>query len=59
MPRSGDELAQWIAQRWRWFLYRVRFHPLTTQVLPKVVATLSDYAQLMRLDKPIGIWLLL
>jgi 4-hydroxybenzoate polyprenyltransferase len=59
MPRSGDELAQLAMQRWRWFMYRVRFHPLTTQVLPKVVATLTDYAKLMRLDKPIGIWLLL
>ncbi|MGO9514740.1 MAG: 4-hydroxybenzoate octaprenyltransferase [Steroidobacteraceae bacterium] len=48
-----------IAQRWRWFAYRVRFHPWTTNELPKFLGTLRDYARLMRLDRPIGIWLLL
>jgi 4-hydroxybenzoate polyprenyltransferase len=59
LPRSGPELAQRIAERWRWFAYRVRFHPWTTNELPQILGTLNDYAQLMRLDRPIGIWLLL
>lgn len=59
MPRSGDELAQLAVQRWRWFVYRVRFHPVSTTHLPRITATLTEYAKLMRLDKPIGIWLLL
>ncbi len=59
LPRSGVELGEQIAERWRWFAYRVRFHPWTTNELPRVLATISDYAQLTRLDKPIGIWLLL
>jgi 4-hydroxybenzoate polyprenyltransferase len=59
LPQSGDDLAQMVLQRWRWFMYRVRFHPISTDHLPKIVATLTDYARLMRLDKPIGIWLLL
>jgi len=58
-PRSGDELAQMIAQRWRWFMYRVRFHSITTQHLPRVLETLMEYVALMRLNRPIGIWLLL
>ena len=59
LPRSGDELIQRIAERWRWFLYRVRFHPFTTHELPRILGGLADYARLMRLDRPIGIWLLL
>ncbi len=59
LPRSGVELGEMIAQRWRWFAYRVRFHPWTTNELPKFLGTLRDYARLMRLDRPIGIWLLL
>ena len=59
LPRSGDELLQRIAERWRWFVYRVRFHPWTTRELPRIMAGLLDYARLMRLDRPIGIWLLL
>ena len=59
LPRSGDELIQRIAERWRWFVYRVRFHPWTTHELPKILSGLMDYARLMRLDRPIGIWLLL
>ena len=59
LPRSGDELIQRIAERWRWFLYRVRFHPFTTHELPRILGGLGDYARLMRLDRPIGIWLLL
>ena len=59
LPRSGDELLQRIAERWRWFVYRVRFHPWTTHELPRILGGLLDYARLMRLDRPIGIWLLL
>jgi 4-hydroxybenzoate polyprenyltransferase len=59
LPRSGDELAQRVMERWRWFAYRVRFHPWTTEELPKILASTHDYARLMRLDRPIGIWLLL
>jgi 4-hydroxybenzoate polyprenyltransferase len=59
LPRSGDELIQRLAERWRWMAYRVRFHPFTTHELPRILAGLLDYARLMRLDRPIGIWLLL
>jgi len=52
-------LGEQIAERWRWFAYRVRFHPWTTNELPRILATISDYIELTRLDKPIGIWLLL
>src|SRR5471032_639113 len=40
-------------------MYRVRFHPWTTHELPRILNGLLDYARLMRLDRPIGIWLLL
>ena len=46
LPRSGPELLQRIAERWRWFLYRVRFHPWTTNELPRILGTLRDYVQL-------------
>ncbi len=59
LPRSGDELIQRVAERWRWFAFRVRFHPWTIHQLPRVLEGLLDYARLMRLDRPIGIWLLL
>jgi 4-hydroxybenzoate polyprenyltransferase len=59
LPRSGPELLQRIAERWRWFVYRVRFHPWTTNELPRILGTLADYIDLMRLNRPIGIWLLL
>jgi 4-hydroxybenzoate polyprenyltransferase len=59
LPRSGVELLEGIGERWRWFVYRVRFHPWTTHELPRILAGLADYARLMRLDRPIGIWLLL
>jgi 4-hydroxybenzoate polyprenyltransferase len=52
-------LIERIAQRWRWFAYRVRFHPWTTNELPRILGTLNDYVQLTRLNRPIGIWLLL
>ena len=59
LPRSGVELMERIAQRWRWFVFRVRFHPLTTNELPRLLSTINDYVALTRLDRPIGIWLLL
>jgi len=48
-----------LIERWRWYAYRVRFHPWTINELPRILATAADYARLMRLDRPIGIWLLL
>jgi 4-hydroxybenzoate polyprenyltransferase len=59
LPRSGVELIERVAERWRWLSYRVRFHPFTTHELPRILNGLLDYARLMRLDRPIGIWLLL
>ncbi|HEY3654839.1 MAG TPA: 4-hydroxybenzoate octaprenyltransferase [Steroidobacteraceae bacterium] len=59
LPRSGVELAERIAARWRWFVYRVSFHPFTTNELPRILATIQDYVQLVRLNRPVGIWLLL
>src|SRR5579859_1923775 len=48
-----------IMARLRWYAYRIRFHPWTTDELPKIIGTLHDYVRLTRLDRPIGIWLLL
>src|SRR6202041_2190456 len=48
-----------IMARLRWYAYRIRFHPWTTDELPKILGTIHDYLRLMRLDRPIGIWLLL
>ena len=59
LPRSGVELIERIAERRRWIAYRVRFHPFTTHELPRILGGFADYARLMRLDRPIGIWLLL
>ena len=58
-PRSGLELAERVVERWRWFAYRVRFHPWTTNELPRLANSLDDYIQLTRLNRPVGIWLLL
>ena len=46
-------------EQWRWYAYRVRFHPWTTDELPRILSAARDYVRLMRLDRPIGIWLLL
>ena len=59
LPRSGPELLERIAQRWRWLAYRIRFHPWTTNELPRILGTIGDYVELTRLNRPIGIWLLL
>ena len=45
--------------RLRWYGYRIRFHPWTTDELPKIIGTVQDYVRLTRLERPIGIWLLL
>src|ERR1700728_2337200 len=59
MPRSGVELIERIAERWRWIVFRARSHPCTIHELPRIRGGLLEYARLMRLDRPIGIWLLL
>ncbi len=59
LPRSGDELAKTLIDYWRWLVYRLRFHPWVIDSLPRIAAAAIDCAQLMRLDKPIGIYLLL
>jgi len=59
LPRSGVELLERIAAHGRWFAYRVRFHPFTTNELPRLLATVNDYVNLTRLNRPVGIWLLL
>ncbi len=59
MPRSGDELAQTLRAHGRRLLYRARCHPIMTRGLPRLGATLADYGRLMRLDRPIGAYLLL
>ncbi|MDE2305973.1 MAG: 4-hydroxybenzoate octaprenyltransferase [Gammaproteobacteria bacterium] len=59
LPRTGEEIGEALAARWRWLVCRVRFHPLTTRGLPRVLATIADYGRLMRLDRPIGAYLLL
>jgi 4-hydroxybenzoate polyprenyltransferase len=45
--------------RLRWFKHRLAATALATEVLPGVGARLRGYAQLTRLDRPIGIWLLM
>lgn len=52
-------MGERIAERWRWFAYRVSFHPWTTNELPRILGTIHDYVELTRLNRPIGIWLLL
>ncbi len=59
MPKSGVDMLERLAGRWRWFAYRVAFHPWTINELPRALATIGDYARLLRFDRPIGIWLLL
>jgi len=36
------------------FAYRVRFHPFTTNELPRLLATVNDYVNLTRLNRPVG-----
>jgi 4-hydroxybenzoate polyprenyltransferase len=44
---------------WRSFTRRIARSAFVTRTLPPLLTTLFDYAQLMRLNKPIGIFLLL
>jgi 4-hydroxybenzoate polyprenyltransferase len=46
-------------KRMRWFGHKLAATALVTEVLPGVAAKARGYAQLTRLDRPIGIWLLL
>ncbi|HEX7114940.1 MAG TPA: 4-hydroxybenzoate octaprenyltransferase [Steroidobacter sp.] len=48
-----------IRDRLRWFGHRVSATPLVADGLPRVAARVRAYVQLTRLDRPIGIWLLL
>ncbi len=59
LPRTGPELLDRIAARWRWYAYRIRFHPFATDELPRILGGANEYVRLMRLNRPIGIWLLL
>lgn len=47
------------AQNLKTQLARVAAHPFVRDVLPRAGAQLGQYARLVRLDRPIGIWLLL
>ena len=52
--------ARRIAERWRWFAYRVRFHPWTTNELPQNPGHAAGLRRSSRAwTGPIGIWLLL
>jgi len=46
-------------ERLRWFGHRLTASAFVSEVLPGAGAKLRSYAQLTRLDKPIGVWLLL
>jgi 4-hydroxybenzoate polyprenyltransferase len=48
-----------LRDRLRWFGHRLAATALVTEVLPGAAAKARGYAQLTRLDRPIGIWLLL
>jgi 4-hydroxybenzoate polyprenyltransferase len=51
--------AHSLRNRLRWFGHKLAATALVTEVLPGVGAKLHGYAQLTRLDRPIGIWLLM
>jgi 4-hydroxybenzoate polyprenyltransferase len=48
-----------IRDRARWLFHRVTASALFTDLLPGAGGRVRSYARLLRLDKPIGIWLLL
>jgi 4-hydroxybenzoate polyprenyltransferase len=48
-----------LRDRVRWLGHRMSVMPLFAEVLPAAAAKARAYAQLTRLDRPIGIWLLL
>jgi 4-hydroxybenzoate polyprenyltransferase len=51
--------AHSLRNRLRWFGHKLAATAFVAEVLPGVAAKLRGYAQLTRLDRPIGIWLLL
>lgn len=48
-----------LRQRLRWLSYRLAATSFATEVLPAAAARVRGYIALTRLDRPIGIWLLL
>ncbi|HWK74793.1 MAG TPA: 4-hydroxybenzoate octaprenyltransferase [Povalibacter sp.] len=48
-----------LGARLRWLGHRITATVFVAEILPAVAAKATAYARLMRLDKPIGIWLLL
>lgn len=48
-----------LRDRLRWLGHRLAASVLATEILPGAAAKARGYAQLTRLDRPIGIWLLL
>jgi 4-hydroxybenzoate polyprenyltransferase len=48
-----------LRDRLRWFGHKITTTTVATEFLPGVAAKLRAYMQLVRLDRPIGIWLLL
>lgn len=48
-----------LRDRLRWFGHRLGASSLATEMLPAAAAKARGYARLTRLDRPIGIWLLL
>jgi 4-hydroxybenzoate polyprenyltransferase len=48
-----------LRDRLRWFGHRLTASAFVAEVLPGVGARARSYVQLLRLDRPIGIWLLL
>lgn len=46
-------------QTWHSFTQRIANSSFATRTLPPMLATMSNYAELMRINKPIGIFLLL
>jgi 4-hydroxybenzoate polyprenyltransferase len=59
-PRlSTPPPAYTLRDRLRWLTHKFAATALVTEVLPGMAAKARGYAQLTRLDRPIGIWLLL
>jgi 4-hydroxybenzoate polyprenyltransferase len=48
-----------LKDRLRWFGHKLTTTAVATEFLPGIAAKARAYAQLVRLDRPIGIWLLL
>jgi 4-hydroxybenzoate polyprenyltransferase len=48
-----------VADTGRWLAHRIRSTSFWNEYLPAAIKTMSTYAELMRLNRPIGIWLLL